>query len=378
MASLAATPEQLVQVCSNDLLPFAPLCDVYAKAAGSLGMTCTTIYVEQRAATAYTSSNHAGAVHYLSGRAQASTKQQARELVQLVGSGPIGITLCHRYRSYRVLRTSPIRGRRNLVVAHEFGLLRRWQRRLERRWLAAEFEFAGISTPVADELASVTGQRLVMPNGLDHRALTARLLPRDTAAATLLGTQRLPTDTRLTVGVIGRLHRKKRPQLALDAWSYANTLTPNPLAQAQLWMVGDGDLRSALTQQASAQQLPVTLCGFVDDAPRCLAALDVLLMTSAAAEAFGMVALEALAAGVPVVCPNIAGPAHVLGDLGFYFTDHPDPSDNAKAIVQTLSQAQALVQNADALAHWRQQAQQRVRDHFSITATAERLKQLLG
>jgi len=51
---------QLLQICANDLAPFTQLCDVYAKAALSLGVPCTTIYLEQRAADPSTEQTHAG------------------------------------------------------------------------------------------------------------------------------------------------------------------------------------------------------------------------------------------------------------------------------------------------------------------------------
>lgn len=374
------TPQQLLQICANDLAPFAQICDVYAQAALSLGAQCTTVYLEQRAAEPVTEAVHAGQVHYLTSQGSEPVKTNHKESGQALAAllAELGLdstptlTLSHRYRSYQTLKASPIRGQANLVVAHEFGMFNRWQRRVARRWLSSGFQFAGISGAVADELAAETGQKLVLPNGLDHQSLQKRLLQPDDALAALQAQGRVTPGTEMLIGMIGRLHRKKRPHLALATLEALAQQPANPVGQAHLLFVGDGTLRDSLEQRTADGNLPVTFCGFVPDAPSTLTAFNVLLMTSEPVEAFGMVALEALATGLPVVAPRIPGPMSVLGELGFYYDNSDDEQAIAKGIVKALTEVQALYNSPD-FTRWQQQARQRVRDEFSIAATATRL-----
>ena len=84
--------------------------------------------------------------------------------------------------------------------------------------------------------------------------------------------------------------------------------------QARLVFIGDGEGRARL----EAQRTPnVHVLGSIPDAPQLFAGFDVMLHT-ARREPFGMVVLEALFAGVPVVTLRQAGPEHILGDLGVY------------------------------------------------------------
>lgn len=383
----------LLQVCANDLAPFPQICDVYAKAALSLDATCTTVYLEQRAAERINKSEHAGRVRYLTSQGSLPLKTNHRKtgkaLADLVQgleprlkskrqlSEPPALTLSHRYRSYQAVKTSRIRGRNNLVVAHEFGMFRRWGRRLAQRWQGSGFEFAGISGAVADELEQTTGQHLVLPNALDHQHLQQRLHKPDQALQALNAQGLITPGTEMLVGVVGRLHRKKRPHLGLAALEAQAQQASNPLGQTHLLYIGDGNLRDSLEQRAAKANLPVTFCGFVPDAPSTLTALNVLLMTSEPVEAFGMVALEALTAGLPVVAPKIPGPMSVLGELGFYYEDSKNEAELAQGINRALAQVQELY-NSPEFTAWQQQARQRVRDEFSIAATAKRLEAYLA
>jgi glycosyltransferase involved in cell wall biosynthesis len=63
----------------------------------------------------------------------------------------------------------------------------------------------------------------------------------------------------------------------------------------------------------------VDFVGGLRDAAQYLRAFDALLFASGPAEAFGIVLVEAMLAGVPVVCADAPGPRSVLGPDGLYF-----------------------------------------------------------
>ena len=221
--------------------------------------------------------------------------RKLREAVQDTSSGGVHeapvLAICHRYRAYRVLRASGLKVPRTITVAHEFGFFRRFQRRLEQRLFARGVVFAGVSPAVQAELAETVLDPMCLPNALDLNAVREESLSRTDALDRL----NVPESQALTIGLVGRLVDKKSPELAIEA---VRRLSAQEDA-VRLLVLGDGPLRGELEQRAEG--LPVTFLGFVPDAKRLFRAMDLLLLTSQEVEAFGMVALEAMAVGIPVV-----------------------------------------------------------------------------
>lgn len=346
----------LLQVCANDHPPFADVCRYHEAAARALGWQPLTVMLERRAAAA------SAEFHYL----DAPPSGDATALRTLIGARLRGATprllLCHRYRAWRAAAAAapgPL-----VAVAHEFGLLDRRRRRWQLGWDAWRHRravtLAGVSPAVAAELASRAGRHAeVLPNGLDLDQADAGRLDR-TAARAALG---LDGDV-FSVGVIGRLHPKKRPDLAVAAFRQALPA----LGDARLLLIGDGELRPALTRQA--QGLPVTLTGFVAGAARYLGGLDLLLLTSGDREAFAMVALEAMAAGVPVLHAAAPGPDFVVGDP----VCRVEPG-TAAALAAALTAA-ADAWRAGRLAAVAAAGRRRAEATFSVAAGAARLRRL--
>ncbi|MCZ0945241.1 MAG: glycosyltransferase, partial [Gammaproteobacteria bacterium] len=237
-----------------------------------------------------------------------------------------------------------------VAVAHEYGFFRRRRRRWARRLSRHDALFAGVSPGVAEELKQATGSALVWPNALDLDALD----PLDrTAARQALA---LPPEG-LVFGVVGRLHYKKRPELALEAFRIFLERTDR--SDAHLAFVGDGTLRERL--ELASRGLPVTFTSFIPAAAQLMKAFDALLMASSN-EPFGMVLLEAMAAGVPVVTPRQPGPLCILEDLGHYF-EGSEPQAIAAAM-------QAAVEAPPG------EGSERAQREFSVAAVAERLEAL--
>ena len=96
-----------------------------------------------------------------------------------------------------------------------------------------------------------------------------------------------------TILWIGRFENEKDPLLALEIISH--------LPLAKLIMLGAGSLQSRL--KTKAKKLPVEFPGWQDPAAY-LAVADVVISTSRN-ESYGASMIEALAAGVPVVAPDV-------------------------------------------------------------------------
>jgi len=136
---------------------------------------------------------------------------------------------------------------------------------------------------------------LVIPNSVDVTSydLVAR---RD--ARVELG---LPDAARI-IGVVGRLHPKKRPDLALRGFAAAARDLPEGTT---LVFAGDGPLAAELAADVAAAGPPgrrVRLLGHVANVARLMPAFDLLLVPSGEREAFGMTLIEAMMAGLPVLC----------------------------------------------------------------------------
>lgn len=121
--------------------------------------------------------------------------------------------------------------------------------------------------------------------------------------------------------------------------------------EAKLLMVGDGPERHAAEQLASALQIreDVIFLGKVKNPIEPLLLSDLLLLPSET-ESFGLVALEAMAAGVPVVSSNVGGlpEVNVHGVTGFL---HP-----VGAIEEMAGSALSMLQTPGTLQHFRDRA----------------------
>jgi glycosyltransferase involved in cell wall biosynthesis len=108
---------------------------------------------------------------------------------------------------------------------------------------------------------------------------------------------------------VGRLEPHKGYDLLLDAATGWRGLDPRPLVV----VAGEGSCRAALQRRIDAEDLPVRLIGRRDDVPRLLAAADVVVLPSRW-EAYPLIAMEALRAGIPLVATAVGGVPELVGD----------------------------------------------------------------
>ena len=178
-----------------------------------------------------------------------------------------------------------------------------------------------------------TAQRLRQMGAGNVQVLPAVGLLQEEVAR--LGQSNLPADEPVRFLSLGRLLHWKGFHLGLQAFAQAN------LPNAEYWIIGEGPERSALEQI-------VTDCGltkqvkFLGLLPRS-EAFDRLLQCHCLVhpslhDSGGYVCLEAMAAGRPVICLDLGGPAvQVTNQTGFKVDAHaPDQAikDIAKAMQQ--------------------------------------------
>jgi glycosyltransferase involved in cell wall biosynthesis len=213
-----------------------------------------------------------------------------------------------------------------------------------------------------------TAQRLYRM-GVNHvDVLPESGLPEEEIAR--LGEYTMPDSFPIRFISMGRLLHWKGFHLGLRAFAQAN------LANAEYWIIGDGPESERL--QSLAEKLGITqrvkFCGRL---PReqTLSKLEEchILVHPSLHDSGGWVCMEAMAAGRPVICLNLGGPAvQVTKETGFKI-----PASNREQAVQGLAQAMIrLAENSDLRIQMGQAGQKLVYESHSWQAKGKELVQL--
>ena len=175
----------------------------------------------------------------------------------------------------------------------------------------------------------VAGRSTVIHNGIDPAIYRPRLD---------IGVKKREIGVRpeaATVAVIGRLS----PEKGVDVFLRAASLLGQEIPNVEFLIVGDGPERERL--EALAHELRIggqtVFAGERHDVPHILATLDALVVPSLQ-EAFGLSALEGLAARLPVIVSRVGGMAEVLeGAEDLTFVPPGDPEALRDAMYAVLS-----------------------------------------
>jgi len=118
----------------------------------------------------------------------------------------------------------------------------------------------------------------------------------------------------------GRLSREKNPGLSLAT---VRTLRHRGV-DVQMTVLGHGPMREALMHEAA--DLPVTFHPYISDRRELADAMTVadVAIAPGPVETFGLAALEAMACGVPTVCPREGALGEVVGSGGIAAESTPE------------------------------------------------------
>ncbi len=228
----------------------------------------------------------------------------------------------------------------------------RWYRGIDR-WMYGQYQgIASVSPATTVNLAAwlpeVLGKVVVCPNGIDVDAI---------ASAQTSGKQALLSVSESTpvLACVGSLETAKGHETLLRAVS----LVPDVV----VGLVGDGSLWAQLHTLAEELGIEsrVRFLGKRMDVPQILKAVDVYVQPSLW-EGFGIAALEAMAAGKPVVASNVPGLAEMVGDAGILF-----PVGNVDQLARSIA---TLLGDANLRQRLGEEAQQRSR-MFSLDKTID-------
>ncbi len=224
------------------------------------------------------------------------------------------------------------RGAKLVTTEHDTLNRRRelWFGRIFDRWLYHGYEriiciSEGVQRSMLEWLPKLPAANCpVVPNGVEIERLLA--LPR--------GERKEGEPLRLLS--VGRLVAKKNFSLSLRALAGLSDL------DWRYTMVGDGEQRAELEALAATLGIRerVDFAGFQEEVLPFYQAADALLVPSLW-EGFGLVAVEALAAGIPVLAAKVPGISEVLGSDGKvgFLLDLERIEDWTAAVQKVASQA---------------------------------------
>lgn len=167
----------------------------------------------------------------------------------------------------------------------------------------------------ADALVTLTDAGAQFLTGLGARSERLHVIPTGVDCQLFRPRAGEPsTGTRF--GFLGRVERDKGVFLLLEAFREA--CTRNTSSSARLVYAGEGDdlpeLRAQALALGLADQVQFTGRLVHADVPEYLAGLDALIAPTLVTEPFGIVAVEAAAAGIPVFASRVGGLAETVDD----------------------------------------------------------------
>ncbi|WP_166358456.1 glycosyltransferase [Pseudomonas akapageensis] len=354
---------RVLQFCHGYDGPFLDCARQYASLFAGSGYRVTTVFltgVADPEVTAGCASDEVLFLEYSSSAVRGLKLGAIRDLRKIAASRNFSFCIAHRFKPIYIalLGTNlPVIG-----VHHAFGDYQRRTRKLFAHLFRKRLSLLGVSDAVRDDMRKClpnwpTGRIRTLYNRIDTEALQASQLPASQARESL----GLASDAWI-VGNVGRLHPDKDQATLLRGFAQALPSLPKP---AQLVIMGKGRLEQDLKELAhelgiSAQ---VIFAGQVPDARLYFRAFDVFALSSDH-EPFGMVLLEAMAAGVPLLATACGGAKEVVEGVGILF-----PLGDATHLAQGLIHLASL--DAEQRGACAELMQQRLHERFSDHAVRE-------
>jgi len=199
----------------------------------------------------------------------------------------------------------------------------------------------------------------VIPNAVDHR----RFRP-DVDGSRVRTSLRIPPEVPVVL-LVGRIVPHKGVEHFVEAARY--------VTEAQFMIVGEGSLLEPMKRLAASMDVAdrVRFLGRVSDErlPEVYAACDVFVLPSVSRlEAFGIVALEAMATGKPVIVADIPGVREMIEDgRDGLLADPVNPRDLAEKIRRLLGAPEMRRSMG-------QRGREKVLESFSIEQVTDRIE----
>lgn len=335
MAGLPLAETRVLQFCHCYYGPFADVARQYAVLFKDRPYKVTTVYLTEPPNDDIAAKSASDEVIFLGyePRDVRGLKLDAmRRLRKIVAERDIRLVIAHRFKPIYIACWAT--GLPVIGVHHAFGDYERQSHRWFMRFFSKRLSLLGVSDAIRDDIRrclplSLREQVQTLHNRIDVDAVRAGLLARS-AARDLLG---LPQSAYI-IGNVGRLHPDKDQATLLRGFAKALPQLPEG---ALLAILGEGRLEQQLKTLADALGIAqqVRFLGQVPQARNAFTAFDVFALSSDH-EPFGMVLLEAMAAGVPVISTDCGGAPEIVRGIGSLFPLGDDAA-LAKLLIQHAS-----------------------------------------
>ncbi|NBA93967.1 glycosyltransferase [Pseudomonas sp. R5(2019)] len=353
----------VLQFCHGYDGPFLDCARQYASLFEGRGYKVTTVFLTGVADAEVAQGCASDQVLFLeySSKAVRGLKLGAiRDLRKIAASRDFAFCIAHRFKPVYIALLGT--GLPVIGVHHAFGDYQRRTRQLFANLFRRRLSLLGVSDAVRDEMRQClpkwpTGRIRTLYNRIDIDAVQASLLTGSEARLAL----GLAEDD-WVVGNVGRLHPDKDQATLLRGFAQA---LPGLPARARLVIMGKGRLEQDLKELAIELGITaqVGFLGQVPDARRYFRAFDAFVLSSDH-EPFGMVLLEAMAAGVPLLATACGGAKEVVEGVGLLF-----PLGDAEHLAQGLRHLASL--DAEQRQACSDLMQQRLQERFSDHAVRE-------
>lgn len=223
---------------------------------------------------------------------------------------------------------------RNTFPPHKFVP---WNNKLVMEAFASVRGIYGISQSALDHFLEIYGQfvrRGTVLSVIHNYVDTDRYRPSSILRNEMRSEFGIPEGAPV-IGSVGRLSDQKRPKALIDIFGKLQKELPD----AYLVLVGQGHLEGALRCQVASLGLTnrVKFTGFQTNPERIIPAFDVHLLLSVR-EGFGIVTVEAMACGVPVVASDVPGSADILaGSEGGILVPLDDEAATVSSLLRILT-----------------------------------------
>ncbi len=313
---------KVLQLCHDYEGPFRQICHQYNKALTDAEVT--TVYLRGKPDDNVTRVTGGDRVIYLElpeGSLRGIKFSSIFQLAKIFRAYRFNLVIAHRYKAIYLagIMSYFFAHVQIFGVAHEHNVFKRITRSLFVTFWRRNIEIIAVSASVAKDIVAscpALGEQNRV-HVLGHAISSdSELLTQE------LARQQLDVvGDRFVFGTVGRLIEKKQFDRLLAAFAKAD-LGEHCL----LVVVGTGPKAEALHNQAETLGLSgrVIFTGQIDQAITHLRAFDCFVFPSGNEEAFGVVLLEAMFAGLPILASSAPGPDDVLGDIGLRYQDQKD------------------------------------------------------
>lgn len=307
---------QVLQICYSYTAPFLYLSNQYANLFKDSPYDVVTVYLKGEPSEQVIQQMQGNEVIFLNLK-----KSQLRglklhailQIAKLHKERHFAFCVCQRHQALYI--ATHIRDLKVIGVLHGFNEYKRLGRRLWAMWHQKKLALLGVSDAVRDELRErlprfPQNQIQTLHNSVNPQTMIDSLFPR------LQAREELGLGDYFWFVNVARLVPDKDQATLIRGFAEVSRQLP----QVRLAIFGAGRLEADLKTLVSTENIDdkVLFLGNVQRCYRYLPGFDSFVLTSAR-EAFGMVLLEAMLAGLPVIASDLKGVSEVVGNLAWRF-----------------------------------------------------------